>query len=75
MQKILGGDAAGMSTVHEVVAARHCGIKVLAISMITNKVQMTINDKIQTDHEHVLETTYLRSKQFIKLITGIITRL
>ncbi|CAL4162044.1 unnamed protein product, partial [Meganyctiphanes norvegica] len=37
MLHILGVDAVGMSTVHEVVVARHCNMKVCAFSLITNK--------------------------------------
>ena len=33
---LLGGDAVGMSTVPEVIAAAHCSIKVLGVSVITN---------------------------------------
>lgn len=37
--RLIGCDAAGMSTVNEVLAARHLGIKVFAVSLITNIVR------------------------------------
>jgi len=36
MLKMCGIDAVGMSTVHEATTARHCGLRVLAFSLITN---------------------------------------
>ncbi len=36
MMKLMGADAVGMSTVHEVINARHCGLEVFAFSLITN---------------------------------------
>lgn len=50
---IMGGDAVGMSTVPEVIVARHCGIKVFGISIITNE---GISDSpVETTHEEVQE--------------------
>jgi purine-nucleoside phosphorylase len=48
-----GGDLAGMSTVQEVIAARHLGIRVLGISVVTNMAAGVLPEKI--DHEGVLE--------------------
>ncbi len=50
---LLGGDAVGMSTVPEVIVARHCGMKVFGVSVITN---MGISDTpVEATHEEVQE--------------------
>ena len=36
MMQIIGGDVVGMSVVPEVISARHCGLKVVAVAAITN---------------------------------------
>jgi purine-nucleoside phosphorylase len=51
--RAVGGDLAGMSTVQEVIAARHLGIRVLGISVVTNMAAGVLAEKI--DHEAVLE--------------------
>jgi purine-nucleoside phosphorylase len=51
--RAVGADLAGMSTVQEVIAARHMGIRVLGISVVTNMAAGVLPEKI--DHEKVLE--------------------
>src|SRR5207237_8217980 len=51
--RILGADLVGMSTVHEVIAARHMGVEVLGISLVTNMAAGVSGEIIQ--HEDVME--------------------
>ncbi|XP_030043820.1 purine nucleoside phosphorylase [Microcaecilia unicolor] len=71
----LGADAVGMSTVPEVIVARHCGMRVLAISLITNKVVMDYESNTTANHEEVLETGKNSSKVMEKLVTTLLQRI
>jgi purine-nucleoside phosphorylase len=69
----LGGDAVGMSTVSEVIVARHCGLKVLGISCITD---MAIGEELSPlTHEQVMATAERTKPKFIALVRGFIARL
>ncbi|MCB1051200.1 MAG: purine-nucleoside phosphorylase [Acidobacteria bacterium] len=66
MYRLWGADAVGMSTVPEVIAANHCGLKVLGISCITNAAA-GMEDK-PLDHKEVQEVTARLAQQFEKLV-------
>jgi purine-nucleoside phosphorylase len=66
----LGGDAVGMSTVGEVIAARHCGVKVLGISCITD---MAIGEELEPlTHEQVVEVANRTKPMFIELVRSFV---
>jgi len=71
--KKIGVDLVGMSTVPEVIVARHMGIRVLAISCVTN-LAAGLSDQPVT-HEEVLETGARVQKEFVTLLTAVIPRL
>lgn len=70
--RILGGDAAGMSTVTEALTAAHCGMKVLALSLITN-MAAGMQDVITT--AEVDETAEATAEKFQALMLEIVSRL
>lgn len=67
--------AAGMSTVHEVIVARHTGMRCFALSLITNLAVMDYDSKQRANHEEVLETGRMRAKQLESLVSGLVARL
>jgi purine-nucleoside phosphorylase len=68
--KVLGADAVGMSTVPEVIVARHADIKVLGISCITNMAAGVLDEPIK--HDEVLITAKKAEKSFVTLVRGIV---
>ncbi len=67
---LLGADAVGMSTVPEVIAAAHCGIRVLGISCMTNMAAGILDEPVS--QEEIMATSAKVHGQFENLITAII---
>ena len=68
--RTLGADAVGMSTVPEVIAASHCGLKVLAFSLITNMAAGVLDQPLS--EEEVIEIGNRRGAELQRLITQIV---
>lgn len=64
--RTLGADAVGMSTIPEVLIARHCGLKVGAITVITNLAAGLSNEKLS--HENTLYFASIASENLSKLL-------
>ena len=69
----IGADLVGMSTVPEVIAARHCGIRILGISCVTNAAAGILDQPL--NHLEVLETAERVKGQFIGLLKAVIPRM
>lgn len=68
--RTIGADAVGMSTAPEVVVARHEGMRVLGISLITN--MATGDESEEVDHASVLATADAARPRFAALVRGIV---
>jgi purine-nucleoside phosphorylase len=68
--RAIGADLVGMSTVPEVIAARHMNMKVLAISCVTNMAAGMSGEKI--DHDEVLETGERVRSKFVALLRAVL---
>jgi purine-nucleoside phosphorylase len=71
--RMIGADVVGMSTVAEVVIARHCGMKVLAISVVTNMAAGILDQPI--NHAEVLAIGVRVRGDFSRLLTAILPQL
>ena len=71
---MLGTDAIGMSTAHEALVATYCGMKVLAIALITNVSIMDDESDEMPNHEEVLETANIRANDLQALIMEFVKR-
>lgn len=70
MIRQLGGDAVGMSTVPEVIVARHAGIEVMGISCISNLAAGMLDQPLT--HDEVIETTQKVQSDFLRLIKALV---
>ncbi|MBM3765028.1 MAG: purine-nucleoside phosphorylase [Acidobacteria bacterium] len=71
--RAIGADLVGMSTAPEAIVANHMGLKVLAISCVTNMAAGVLDQKI--DHEEVLETGRQVRTRFTELLKAVVPRL
>ena len=73
MLRTLGGDAVGMSTAHEVIVARHAGVRVLGFSLVTNKATDDVD--AGATHEEVIEMGRVGAQRLVRLLGDLLTRL
>ncbi|XP_014878095.1 purine nucleoside phosphorylase-like [Poecilia latipinna] len=64
----------GMSMVPEVTVAKHCGLRVLGLTLVTNKVSLDYSREEKVNHDEVLEICKMRAELLQKLVSTLIGR-
>lgn len=72
MLRTIGANAVGMSTVHEVLVARHAGMRVMACSGITNVAIDAVDSDFETNHEEVLEAGQVIVPRLTAILRGVL---
>jgi purine-nucleoside phosphorylase len=75
MLRAMGADAVGMSTAHEVVVARHAGLRVMACSGITNVAIDSVDTELEANHEEVLEAGKVIVPRLTTVLRGVLRSL
>lgn len=70
--RMIGADAVGMSTVHEVLVARHCGMRVLGLSGITNVARLSSDEGDPPTHDEVMEAGQHIAPKMFAVIRGVL---
>ena len=70
--RTLGADAVGMSTVQETIVARHCGLRVVAVSVITNLAEGMTDEALS--HEQTLSAAHAGAAELSRLLKEFIPR-
>jgi xanthosine phosphorylase len=71
--RTMGADAVGMSTVQETIVARHCGLRVAAVSVITNLAEGMSDEPLS--HEQTLSSAERAAGDLAQLLLSLIPRL
>jgi purine-nucleoside phosphorylase len=68
----IGADAVGMSTVNEVLIARHSGMRVLGFSGITNVARLSADEGEPPTHEEVMTASVIIAPKLQSILTGVL---
>ncbi|MCS6848173.1 MAG: purine-nucleoside phosphorylase [Anaerolineae bacterium] len=70
--RAIGADAVGMSTVHEVLVARHAGMRVLGLSGITNVARLSADEGEPPSHEEVMQAGEQIAPKMFAIVRGVL---